>query len=259
MAILKDRVALITGGGRGIGRAIAVAFAQVGAKVVVTSRTTTELETLVKEIKEDGGQAIAFTADVLEPEFPTKILQSVRENYGPVDILVNNAGLGSSSDPKPVLEFDDEFWEQSLRVNLTIPYLLCKGVLPDMLAKNSGRIINIASINGKIPSFHGAAYAASKHGLLGLTKTLALEVARNGITVNAICPGPVRTVMNDRRIQYDANRKGISFAEQEASMTPIGKRLEPEDIAPLAVYLASDAARMVTGQGINIDGGIVMA
>ena len=125
-------------------------------------------------------------------------------------------------------------------------------------AKKWGRIINIASINGKMPSFHGAAYAASKHGLLGLTRTLALEVAKEGITVNAICPGPVHTIMNDKRLEYDARRRGITFAEVEQSLTPIGGRLEPDDIAPLAVYLASNEARMVTGQAYNLCGGVLL-
>src|SRR2546426_6884020 len=160
----------------------------------------------------------------------------------PIDILVNNAGIGSSSDPKPVADFNDDFWDLTLYLNLTVPYKLSKAVLPHMREKHWGRIINIASINSKLPSLHGAAYTASKHGLLGLTRTLALEVAREGVTVNAICPGPVRTVMNDRRIAYDAQRRGVSFAEQEASLTPVGGRLEPEEIAPLAVYLASDEA-----------------
>ena len=146
-----------------------------------------------------------------------------------------------------------------MAVNLTAPYLLCKAALPSMLARRWGRVINVASINGKIGSLHGAAYAASKHGLLGLTRTLAMEVARDGITVNAICPGPVHTVMNDRRVAYDAQRRGVSFEEQANSMTAIGGRLEPEDVAPLAVYLAGDEARMVTGQAFNVCGGVLMA
>jgi NAD(P)-dependent dehydrogenase (short-subunit alcohol dehydrogenase family) len=128
-----------------------------------------------------------------------------------------------------------------------------------MLARRRGRIINIASINSRTGSLHGAAYAASKHGLLGLTRTLALEVARDGITVNAICPGPVRTRMNDRRLAYDTQRLGITLEKLEASLTPSGGRLDPEDIAPVAVYLASDEAARVTGQAWNVDGGMVMS
>jgi 3-hydroxybutyrate dehydrogenase len=141
-------------------------------------------------------------------------------------------------------------------VNLTAPYLLCKAVLPGMMRRRWGRIINVASINSRLPSPHAAAYVASKHGLLGLTRVLALEVARDGITVNAICPGPV---MNDRRVAYDAQRRGVSFEEQERSMTLLGRRIEPDEIAPLAVYLASDDARMMIGQTLNLDGGICMA
>jgi NAD(P)-dependent dehydrogenase (short-subunit alcohol dehydrogenase family) len=258
MFSLENRVALITGAGRGIGRAIAEAFAKAGAKVAISARTKIELEEVVASITHAGGVAVALAADLSQPDAAYRLAQDVAEAIDPIDILVNNAGIGSSSDPRPVADFDDAFWELTLALNLTAPYKLCKAVLGHMRQQKWGRIVNVSSINGKVPSLHGAAYTASKHGLLGLTKTLALEVAREGITVNAICPGPVHTRMNDKRIEYDAQRRGVTFAEQERDMTPIGGRLEPSDIAPLALYFASEEAHMVTGQSYNVDGGIVM-
>jgi 3-hydroxybutyrate dehydrogenase len=259
MAKLQGRVALVTGGGRGIGRAIAVAFAAEGAKVAVTARTEAELQEVVAAVRGKGGEAVAVTADVADRAAVQALVGRVQAALGAVEILVNNAGIGSSADPRPLLEYDDAFWDLSLAVNLTAPYLLCKAVLPGMLARKWGRIINVASINSRIPSPHAAAYVASKHGLLGLTRVLALEVAKDGVTVNAICPGPVRTVMNDKRVAYDAKRRGVSFQEQERSMTLLGRRIEPDEVAPLAVYLAGDDARMMTGQALNLDGGICMA
>lgn len=258
MFSLQNRIALVTGAGRGIGRAIAIALSQAGAKVGITARTASELDGVVQAVQKSGGQALAVVADLTQKDAPASILKQMTAQLGPIDILVNNAGIGSSSDPKPVADFNDGFWDLSLLLNLTVPYKLSKAVLPHMREKHWGRIINIASINSKMPSLHGAAYAASKHGLLGLTRTLAIEVAKEGITVNAICPGPVRTVMNDKRLEYDAQRRGITFAEIEKAMTPIGGRLEPEDVSPLAVYLASNEARMVTGQAYNICGGVLV-
>src|SRR5262245_14494494 len=257
--LLKNRICLVTGAGRGIGRSFSLAFAREGARLAITARTTAELQEVAGAIRSLGGEALTIAADLADRAAPRQIVERTAAELGPIAVLVNNAGVGSSANPRPVVDFDDDFWDLSLMVNLTAPYLLCKAVLPSMLSRRWGRIINIASINSKVGSFHGAAYAASKHGLLGLTRTLALEVGKEGITVNAICPGPVHTRMNDLRIAYDAQRRGVSFEEQEQGITPIGGRLEPAEIAPLAVYLAGDGARMVTGQAWNICGGVLMS
>jgi len=255
---LKDRVALITGASRGIGRAIALGFAREGAFIAATARTESELDSLAQEIGGLGQKAIAIPADLARHGAAAGIVRRALDAFGTLDVLVNNAGIGSSANPRPLVDFDDAFWDLTLALNLTSPYLLCKAVLPILLKKGKGRIINIASINGKVPVLHGVAYTASKHGLLGLTQTLALEVASAGITVNAICPGPVRTAMNDKRVAYDAERLGMRMEDLEHSLTPIGRRLEPEEIVPLAVLLASDESAAITGQAINICGGAVM-
>jgi len=255
---LEGNIALITGASKGIGRAIATAFAAEGADLAVTGRNEEELRSLCELAAAKSVRCVAIPADLAERGAALKVYEQARNALGPITILVNNAGVGSSANPKPVVNYDDDFWEMMLYVNLSVPYLLSKAVLPDMTAAHYGRIINISSVNGKMPALHGAAYAASKHGLLGLTRTLATETVKDGITVNAICPGPVHTLINDLRVQYDAERLGRSFTELEASLTPMGRRLEPDEIAPLAVYLASKDATAMTGQAINIDGGQLM-
>jgi len=255
----SGRVALVTGGGRGIGRATAVALAAAGASVVVTSRTEAELDDVVGEITQAGGEAGALACDLSDRLQTAAVVERAALVFGPIDILVNNAGVGGSADPRPLADFRDEFWDLTLEVNLTAPYLLSKAALPHMRAQRWGRIITVASINSRVPSIHGGAYTASKHGVLGLMRTLALEHANEGITVNCVCPGPVRTRMNDARVEYDADRLGREVTEYEQGLTPIGGRLDPEDIAPMIVYLAGEHARMITGQAYDIDGGVCMA
>jgi NAD(P)-dependent dehydrogenase (short-subunit alcohol dehydrogenase family) len=227
--------------------------------VAVTARSHEELAGLVQEINAAGGQAHAITADLSDRSVPSAIVREVDRTWGPIEILVNNAGVGSSQDPRALVDFDDAFWDLTFAINVTAPYLLTKLVLPGMIERRWGRIVNIASINAKVPSLHGAAYTASKHAVAGLTKVAAMEAAAHGVTVNAVCPGVTRSRMNDKRLEYDARRLGVSFEKLEAEASPLGRRLEPDEIAALVVFLASDGSRAINGQTINICGGRLMA
>jgi NAD(P)-dependent dehydrogenase (short-subunit alcohol dehydrogenase family) len=253
---LKNRTALVTGASRGIGRAIAEAFAREGANLILVARDTKDLGEVKAACEAAGAKVTSVIADLGQRGEVEAVFRAIPP--AGVDILVNNAGIGSSANPKPVATFDDAFWEQTLYLNLTVPYLLSKRVLPGMIAAKRGRIINVASIAGKIGSIHGSAYSASKHGLLGLTRTLAQEVVKDGITVNAICPGVVASRMNDKRVAYDAQRLSKTVKEVEAASTPLGRRLTPDEVSPLAVFLASDDARAITGQPYNVDAGTIM-
>ena len=255
---MSGRRTLVTGGGRGIGRAIAVGLAAQGHRVAVTARTADQLADVVREIEAAGGQALAIADDLADRAAPRRIVDQFEAAWGPVEVLVNNAGVGSSQNPRPLVDFDDDFWDLTMAVNVTAPYLLTKLVLPGMIAAQWGRIISIASINSKVPALHGAAYVASKHAVAGLTKAAAKEVAALGITCNAVCPGVTATRMNDRRLDYDAKRLGTTVAALEAQASPLGRRLTTEEVAAVALFLASDGAAAVNGQLINVCGGTVM-
>jgi NAD(P)-dependent dehydrogenase (short-subunit alcohol dehydrogenase family) len=253
---LSGRLALITGSSRGIGRGIAEGYIEAGARVVINGRDAAAVAAAVKAL---GANAVAAPFDVTNRAVVEAAIGKIESDVGPIDILVNNAGLGSSASPRPAVEMELDYWDQTLELNLTVPMLLSKAVLPGMIERGWGRIIMVASIAGRVGTFHGAAYSASKHGVLGLMRSMAMEVCKQGVTVNAVCPGPVKTLMNDLRIQYDAQRLGRDLSEYEQALTPVGGRLLPDDVAPLAVYLAGDQARMVTGQAFNVCGGLVMS
>jgi meso-butanediol dehydrogenase / (S,S)-butanediol dehydrogenase / diacetyl reductase len=255
---MKDKVALITGGACGIGRAIALAFAQEGATVIIADRLFDEMEKTVSAVKALGTHALGVQIDLGQREALKSLVDQVLSRFPLIHILVNNAGIGSGQYPKSISEYDDEFWDLSLFVNLTVPYLLTKAFLPSMIRHGWGRVINISSVAGKMGLKHGCAYSSSKHGLIGLTRTAALEVASNGITVNAICPGHIGTTFGVRRLEHDAKQKGILLEEFKRSCNPIQRLLEPEEVANMALFLCSDGSGGITGQALNISGGYLM-
>jgi NAD(P)-dependent dehydrogenase (short-subunit alcohol dehydrogenase family) len=255
---LKGKTALITGGGRGIGQAIAMAIAQEGADIIVAARTQEQLEDTVKKIEDTGGKGIAVAADLIQRKTMAAFIETIFSHCSTLDILVNNAGLGSGMNPKLIVDYDDDFWDSTMALNLTVPYLLTKAFLPGMIKQGWGRIINISSVAGKMGFPTGAAYSASKHGLIGLTRTAALETATKGVTVNAICPGPIRTAMLARRMEATAEMSGQSVTDMEKTLNPMQRLLEPEEVAAVAVFLASDSAKGITGQAYNVSGGSML-
>jgi 3-hydroxybutyrate dehydrogenase len=257
---LQDRIALITGGGRGIGLAIALAFAREGAQVAVAARSLDQVEQVAREIGDQfSANALPLVCDVSDVKSVEGMFARVTENMGRgPDILVNNAGIAVSA---PLTKTSDELWHQHLAINLSGTFYCTRAALPPMIERGWGRVINIASIAGKIGAPYIAAYSASKHGVLGLTRSAALEVAAKGITVNAICPGYVDTDMTSRAVENIAKRTGLQSEQAMDSikkMSPQNRLVEPEEVAALALLLASEEGRGIHGQAINVDGGTVL-
>ncbi len=255
---MPGRIALVTGAGRGIGRAIAEGLAADGRRVAVTARTRSELDEVVRAVEQAGQTALAIVADLSERAACARIISQVEQHWGPIEILVNNAGIGSSQNPKPLVEFDDDFWDLTMAVNVTAPYLLTKRTLPAMLAAGWGRIVNISSINAKVAALHAAAYVTSKHAVAGLTKSTAKEIGGTGVTCNAVCPGVTATRLNDKRLEYDAVRLNTTIPQIEAQASPLGRRLLPQEIAAVTVFVCREEANAVNGQLINVCGGTIM-
>ncbi len=257
MNLLQDRVALVTGGSRGIGKTIAKAFVEQGAKVALCSRDGAAGRRAADEISPGGGQVLAFRADVTDLGEVRSLVRDVVTRWGQIHILVNNAGMNA----RIPIEGDDGHWLQVLHSSILGTYYVTREALRHMPTQGSGRIINISSILGKfgVPGY--TAYCTAKHGVIGFTRALALEVAARGITVNAICPGWTETQMADQGMGETAVAMGISkeeFRRQALAAVPIQRILDPMEIAYLAVYLATDASSGMTGQSINLCGGQVM-
>ncbi len=255
--LLAEKVAVITGGGRGIGRAIALKFAAQGAAVIVAARTKSEIEGVAQEVGKAGGRAAAVPADVAEEKDCERLIQEAVSQFGRIDILVNNAG--EYGPVKPVEEITPAEWDRVVAVHLRGAYLLTRLVLPGMYARGIGVILNISSLSAKSAFGWGSPYAAAKAGMLGLTRVAAAEAARKGVRVNAICPGPVtETKMSKDLGQTLAERLGVSKEDQLSGFLNTilqGRGQTANEIAEAALFLCSDQASAITGQALNVDGG----
>jgi NAD(P)-dependent dehydrogenase (short-subunit alcohol dehydrogenase family) len=259
VAELSGRVALVTGGGRGIGRAIALSLAHAGADVAISGRHADVLDETAGAIRSIGRRAATIICDVTERRQVEDMIARARKDLGDPLILVNNAGIAGSA---KLSETTDDMWEAMLRVNATGAFYCMRAVIPMMLEAKWGRVVNVASIAARAGAPYIAAYSASKHALLGLTRAVAEEAAARGITVNAVCPGYVDTEMTDRSAAFITLRTGRSESEARKILegfSPQKRLMTAEEVAALAAYLCTDAARGINGQAIVVDGGSLQA
>ncbi len=256
---LHDKVAVVTGANQGIGRAIALAFAAQGAHLVLCDLNDSNLPEIVKEAGAEGVDAEHTTVDVTRPREVEAVMGEAEQRFGRIDILANCAGIYHS---RRFLDYPLEDWNHLMNVNLTGTFLCCQAALRRMVPRRSGKIINLASVAGRMGGPFRAGYAASKHAVIGLTRCVALEFAEHGINANAICPGMVDTDMFEGVVRQEAELLGVK--DTQAMLATMLKRsaqqrlIRPEEIALLAVYLASPESDGMTGQAVTLSGGMVM-
>jgi 3-hydroxybutyrate dehydrogenase len=255
--VLRDHIAVITGSTSGIGLGLAEAFAAAGCRLAINGiATEQEVDALVARLQRHETELLYHPADLADPKQCVALIEAAEQRFGAVDILINNAGVQYIA---AVEEFPPDRWDSILAINLSAAFHTIRAVLPGMQQRGRGRIINIASTHGHVASIHKAAYVAAKHGLVGLTKVVALENATRGITCNAICPGFVLTSLVEQQIEDRARQNGITTEQATAALLrekqPTEKFTTVEDIAAMALFLCSPAASNITGASLPIDGG----
>jgi len=258
MGPLSDKIVLVTGGSGGLGAALARGFGRQGYRVAIAARRRDKLLEVADAMAQEGAQTLPIACDVTDRRQVRDLAAEIGARWGAVHILVNNAGIARAVS---FSDMSDEQWDETLETNLTGAYNCCKVFLPGMVRARWGRIINIASTAAKVGYPHVTAYAASKHGLLGLTRSLALEVARQGVTVNAICPGYVDDERTHENASIMARKTGKPVSEilkLFAASAPQNRLIDAAEVASLAVLLASEKLGAMTGQALNVDGGAVM-
>ena len=255
--MLKNKTAIVTGSTSGIGLGIARSLGAAGANLMLNGfGDAAQIEALRAGLAKEFGVKVGFSgADISKPEQIRAMVEQATKELGSVDILVNNAGIQHTA---PVDEFPEDRWDAVISINLSSNFHAIKAVLPQMKARNWGRIVNIASVHGLVASKEKAAYVAAKHGVIGLTKTVALEMARTGITCNAICPGWVLTPLVQKQIDDRAQREGIPVEQAKSDLLaekqPSGEFATPEQMGALCVFLCSDAAAQIRGAALPVDG-----
>lgn len=256
---LLEKVAVVTGAGRGIGREIALACARAGADVVLAARSSDKLEEVAELVRNGGRQALVVRTDVANSAAVATLAEAATQTFGGVDLLVNNSGIAGPTAVAWETSIDD--WQETLDINLTGPWLCARAVIPGMIDRGGGSIVNIGSITGKRPLLGRTPYAATKAGLIGITRTLAEETGPYGIRVNLISPGAVEGPRIDAVFEQQAKARKVAVAEVRRSfeeMSPLRRLVKADDVAKATVFLASDAASGITGIDLNVTTGMVM-
>ncbi|HSK91438.1 MAG TPA: SDR family NAD(P)-dependent oxidoreductase [Euzebyales bacterium] len=259
MGELQDRVAVVTGAGRGIGRVVAETLAREGAHVVLAARSVDRLEETREIVESHGRTGLVVPTDLADRAQVAALAETAHDHFGAVDVLVNNSGIGGPS--APLWEVDPEEWEATLAVNVTGTFLACRALLPRMIERGSGNVVVVGSFSGKRPLRNRTAYTTSKMALVGMVRTLAVEVGPHGVRVNLVSPGAVQ----GERIEWVIGRlqqaHGISYEQARETLvsdSPFKRLIQPEEVAQAVVFLASDRSSPVTGEDLNVSAGAVM-